>query len=187
MLVFCARGWGLYANLTRFVCFDFLGEKHSELHRQVREIEAVALNLCRPGVSLNAVYDTLKTAYEEHGYPLSNPAKHHRSGTTGYLAREIVANPATSDLLAYNMAVAWNPSLSGAKIQDTFLIHRDGTLENLTFDPTLAECRSSGKVAPCAAGNMGRSTVVNLTYRSIFISGAIEQVISIPVALLVIG
>jgi Xaa-Pro aminopeptidase len=65
MLVFCARGWGLYANLTRFVSFDFLGEKDADLHGQVREIEAAGLNSCRPGVSLNAVYDTLKTAYEE--------------------------------------------------------------------------------------------------------------------------
>ncbi|MEG4495953.1 M24 family metallopeptidase [Microcoleus sp. F10-C6] len=147
MLVFCARGWGLYANLTRFVSFDFLGEKHSELHRQVREIEAAALNSCRPGVSLNAVYDTLKTAYEEHGYPQAI-REHHQGGTTGYLAREIVANPATSDILAENTAVAWNPSLSGAKIEDTFVIHSDGTLENLTFDPNWPSVEVAGRLRP---------------------------------------
>ncbi|MEG4504542.1 M24 family metallopeptidase [Microcoleus sp. F6_B4] len=147
MLVFCARGWGLYANLTRFVSFDFLGEKHSELHRKVREIEAAALNFCRPGVTLNAVYDTLKTAYAEHGYPQAI-AEHHQGGTTGYLAREIVANPSTSDILAENMAVAWNPSLSGAKIEDTFLIHSDGTLENLTFDPNWPSVEVAGRLRP---------------------------------------
>ena len=147
MLVFCARGWGLYANLTRFVSFDFLGENHSELHRQVREIEAAGLNSCRPGVSLNTVYDTLKTAYEEEGYPQAI-RQHHQGGTTGYLAREVVANPATSDMLAENMAVAWNPSLSGAKIEDTFLIHSDGTLENLTFDPNWPSVEVAGRLRP---------------------------------------
>jgi len=147
MLVFCARGWGLYANLTRFVSFDFLGENHSELHRQVREIEAAALNLCRPGVSLNAVYDTLKSAYEEEGYPQAI-RQHHQGGTTGYLAREVVANPTTSDMLAENMAVAWNPSLSGAKIEDTFVINSDGTLENLTFDPNWPSVEVAGRLRP---------------------------------------
>ena len=160
MLVFCARGWGLYANLTRFVSFDFLGENHSELHRQVREIEAAGLNSCRPGVSLNAVYDTLKAAYEEEGYPQAI-RQHHQGGTTGYLAREVVANPGTSDMLVENMAVAWNPSLSGAKIEDTFVIHSDGTLENLTFDPNSQSVEVAGRLRAGANGKMGRSA---LTY-----------------------
>ncbi|UNU27071.1 M24 family metallopeptidase [Microcoleus vaginatus] len=147
MLVFCARGWGLYANLTRFVCFGSLAEKDAQLHRQVREIEAAGLNFCQPGVSLNAVYDTLKTTYEQHGYPQAI-REHHQGGTTGYLAREVVANPATSDILAENTAMAWNPSLSGAKIEDTFVIHSDGTLENLTFDPNWPSVEVAGRLRP---------------------------------------
>jgi Xaa-Pro aminopeptidase len=147
MLVFCARGWGLYANLTRFVCFDFLEPKDDELHQAVREIEAAALNYCQPGVSLSAVYDTLKTAYEQHGYPEAI-REHHQGGTTGYLAREIVANPATSDVLSENMVVAWNPSLSGAKIEDTFVVSSDGKLENLTFDRNWPSVEVDGRLRP---------------------------------------
>jgi Xaa-Pro aminopeptidase len=147
MLVFGARGYGLYANLTRFVCFGSLAEKDAELHRKVREIEAAALNFCLPKISLNAVYYALKTAYEQHGYSQAI-REHHQGGTTGYLAREIVANPTTSDILAPNMAVAWNPSLSGAKIEDTFVIHSDGTLENLTFDPNWPSVDVEGRLRP---------------------------------------
>ena len=147
MLVFCARGWGLYANLTRFVCFGSLAEKDAHLHQKVREIEAAALNFCQPGVSLNAVYETLKTAYEQHGYPQAI-REHHQGGTTGYLAREIVANPGTSDILAENTAVAWNPSLSGAKIEDTFVVSSGGKLENLTFDPNWPSVEVDGRLRP---------------------------------------
>ena len=41
---------------------------------------------------------------------------------------------ATSEPLAARMAIAFNPSLPGIKLEDTFLVGEDG-LENLTFDP----------------------------------------------------
>jgi len=147
MMVFCARGYGLYANLTRFVSFGPLRAEHSELHRHVREVEAQALNLCRPGTSLNAVYDAIAQAYQQHGYPQAI-REHHQGGTTGYLAREIVATPATTDALAENMAMAWNPSLAGAKIEDTFVILKDEGLENLTFDPNWPSVEVEGRSRP---------------------------------------
>lgn len=147
MLVFCARGYGLYANLTRFVSFDSLRDERAQLHRHVREIEAEALNLCKPGTCLDAVYHALAQAYEQHGF--SNAIReHHQGGTTGYLAREIVANPTTSDTLVEGVPVAWNPSLVGAKIEDTFVILQDGTLENLTFDPNWPSVEVEGQLRP---------------------------------------
>jgi Xaa-Pro aminopeptidase len=134
MLVFCARGYGLYANLTRFVCFGSLSNDDAELHRHVRQIEAEALSLCQPGTTLDTIYHALAQAYEQHGFPHAI-REHHQGGTTGYLGREIVANPLTKDFLTENMAIAWNPSLPGAKVEDTFVIIKDGNLENLTFDP----------------------------------------------------
>ncbi len=147
MLVFCARGYGLYANLTRFVSFGSLGADRAQLHHHVREIEAEALNLCQPGTSLDAVYHTLAQAYQQHGYP-NAIREHHQGGTTGYLAREVVANPLTTDTLAEGIAVAWNPSLPGAKIEDTFVILRDAGLENLTFDPSFPSVEVEGRNRP---------------------------------------
>ncbi|MEH1993751.1 M24 family metallopeptidase [Nostoc sp.] len=147
MLVFCARGYGLYANLTRFVCFGELSGEQAELHSHVREVEAVILNLCQPGTTLDAVYHALAQAYEQHGFP-NAIREHHQGGTTGYLAREIVANPTTTDPLAEDIAVAWNPSLVGAKIEDTFVILKDGKLENLTFDPNFPNVEVEGRLRP---------------------------------------
>jgi Xaa-Pro aminopeptidase len=147
MLVFCARGYGLYANLTRFVCFGALSDEHAELHRHVREIEAEALNVCKPGTPLNAVYDTLAKAYQQHGFN-NAISEHHQGGTTGYLSREIVANPGTTDTLQEGIAVAWNPSLPGAKVEDTFVILQDGKLENLTLDPNFPSVEVEGRLRP---------------------------------------
>lgn len=147
MLVFCARGYGLYANLTRFVAFGPLSDEQETLHRQVREVEAIALDDCQNGTPLNQIYFTLKQAYADQGRA-SAIVEHHQGGTTGYLSREIVANPTTDDTLAAPMAMAWNPSLPGAKIEDTFLLHEDGSLENLTFDPNWPHVEVSGRKRP---------------------------------------
>lgn len=146
MLVFCARGYGLYANLTRFVAFEPLLDEEKALHRQIAEIEAVALNASQVEASLDQVYSALAHAYDQQGYPTAIEA-HHQGGTTGYLAREVVATPASRERLSANMVLAWNPSLAGAKIEDTFVRHAD-ELENLTFDPNFPHLEINGRLRP---------------------------------------
>lgn len=147
MLVFCARQRGLYANLTRFVVFGSLTVEQEKLHADVREIEAAALEQCIRGTTLDQVYQTLKHAYEKQGYPNAID-EHHQGGTTGYLAREVVATPSTTDAVLANMAVAWNPSLPGAKIEDTFVISENQQLENLTLDPNWPAVEVNGRSRP---------------------------------------
>lgn len=131
MLVFCARGYGLYANLTRFV--HFAGAAPQPASQALLEIEAAGLDACLPGTPLSAVYATLDQAYRQHGFA-DGIRRHHQGGICGYLSREIVATPATAEPLAARMAIAFNPSLPGIKLEDTFLVREDG-LENLTLDP----------------------------------------------------
>ncbi|MBW4442903.1 MAG: M24 family metallopeptidase [Plectolyngbya sp. WJT66-NPBG17] len=147
MLVFCARGFGLYANLTRFVYFDRLSASEVDGHRQIREIEATALDQCRVGTPLNQIYRVLQLAYEHHRYSKAI-LEHHQGGTTGYLSREVVATPETLDRLSANITMAWNPSLPGAKIEDTFLLHEDNRLENLTLDPRWQNIEINGRQRP---------------------------------------
>lgn len=147
MLVFCARGYGLYANLTRFVCFGSLSTEEANLHQRIRQVEAAALNASQVDVPLDRVYDVIAQSYFQNGHPHAI-REHHQGGTTGYLSREVIATPATTDLLAGNMAVAWNPSLSGVKIEDTFVLLENGDLENLTFDPNWQSTEIEGRLRP---------------------------------------
>jgi Xaa-Pro aminopeptidase len=129
MLVFCARGFWL------------------TLQQQVGEIEAQALEACRPGVRLNEIYQILATAYRTHGHT-SAINEHHQGGTTGYMAREIVATPDTFETLSDATPIAWNPSLrGGAKIEDTFIVTANG-LEDMTYDATWPYALVHGRLRP---------------------------------------
>ncbi|PSB22566.1 peptidase M24 [filamentous cyanobacterium CCP2] len=147
MLIFCARGYGLYANLTRFVCFDSLSGEEANLHQQVRQVEAAALNACQIGTPLKEVYTSIAQSYKQQGY-YQAIREHHQGGTTGYLSREVIATPTTTDRLNANMTMAWNPSLVGAKVEDTFVLLEDGSLENLTFDPNWQSAEIEGRLRP---------------------------------------
>ena len=162
MLVFCARGAGLYANLTRFVRFGSANAAYAQaehggaLHARVREVEAEVLAATRAGATLADVYRACEAAYAAQG-DVDAIREHHQGGTTGYRAREVVATPqraggsqgvAESEMLAPGMAVAWNPSVRGAKIEDTFVLTENGTLENLTLDPAWPCGEVRGRMRP---------------------------------------
>jgi Xaa-Pro aminopeptidase len=142
MLVFCARRHGLYANLTRLVAF---GQAPAEQH-ELMTVEATGLAAIRPGNSLSAVYHALAQAYRHAGRDGEIDA-HHQGGITGYQAREIVATPSTAAALEAGMAFAFNPSFTGLKIEDTFLLGPDG-LENLTLDPDWPAASVQGRMRP---------------------------------------
>lgn len=146
MLVFCARGHGLYANLTRFISVGPLPDEYASAHQRVRQIEALALAQCRSGVSLATLYTTLQRAYQQQGYPEAIN-QHHQGGLTGYQAREIIARPDTQVALKPGHVLALNPSVPGAKIEDTFLLASDG-LHDLTFDARWPHTRVENCLRP---------------------------------------
>ena len=146
MLVFCARGKGLYANLTRFISFGAMPEQVATAHQQIQRIEAQALSQCQPGVSLAEIYSALQQAYQHHGYP-NAIVEHHQGGLTGYQAREVIARPDTAIKLKPGHVLALNPSVPGAKIEDTFYLGNDG-LHNLTYDTNWPHTRVGTYLRP---------------------------------------
>jgi Xaa-Pro aminopeptidase len=133
MLVFCGRRHGLYANLTRFVCFRSPSAEERRRRDAVAEVEATAFAESRPGVTLAKVYHALADAYERAGFA-GEVHRHHQGGTTGYLAREAIATPTCETRVEDGTPLAWNPSVAGAKIEDTVLRTRDG-IDIVTVDP----------------------------------------------------
>ncbi len=147
MAVVCARRAGLYACCTRLVAFGAPTAEDLTADAAVLEVEAAALDASRPGATLGTVLEHIRAAYARVGRPEAW-REHHQGGPTGYLARERVATPSDGSTVPAGGAVAWNPSLPGAKSEDTVLVHPDGTLEVVTLDPRWPTIPVGGRARP---------------------------------------
>jgi Xaa-Pro aminopeptidase len=146
MLVFCARRHGLFANLTRFVYFREPSAQERRYAADVARVESAAFRTSRPGVALGEVYQAMVEAYAACGHPGAE-AFHHQGGSCGYLSRDDVAVPGSKVILQPSNAMAWNPSLPGAKIEDTVVVSERG-LEVLTVDPRWPTFELEGRARP---------------------------------------
>ncbi|HET7325042.1 MAG TPA: aminopeptidase P family protein, partial [Halococcus sp.] len=76
------------------------------------------------------VFDAIRDAYAAAGHP-GEWRKHHQGGATGFAGREWTATPTNTKKILMPMAYAWNPTVEGAKSEDTVLVSEDG-FETLT-------------------------------------------------------
>ena len=124
---------GLHASVTRCVSYGPPPASLVEKHATVVAVDRAYLQASRPGSTLTEALRQGEKAYAAGGF-YDDWKEHHQGGTTGYAGREVFAQPGTEYALEAGMAVAWNPTVPGAKSEDTFLITEDG-LEWLTRSP----------------------------------------------------
>jgi Xaa-Pro aminopeptidase len=130
MLVTCAAFGGLVSCLTRFVAFTPAEKELSAKYQAIANIDASVNLATRPGRTLGEIFADLQRAYADAGYA-DQWQFHHQGGSTGYNPRDAVATPGNSLRVAENQAFAWNPSITGAKSEDTVLVTDKG-IEVLT-------------------------------------------------------
>jgi len=126
MLVVSAERGGLYANLTRIVELE-TPDAQLELRRDAcEEILARAREeATRPGRTLAEAFADIQSYYRDAGFP-EEWRRHHQGGLTGYGSRELIATPASDHEIAPGQAFAWNPSITGAKAEETFVLTNAG-------------------------------------------------------------
>ena len=125
MVVVCAERGGLYANLTRIVLFEYPGEEVIRRQRACENILRRMREATVPGRTLAEVFEDCKKFYAEEGFP-GEWKDHHQGGLTGYGSREMIATSDTGLEIEPGMAFAWNPSLTGAKAEETFVLTESG-------------------------------------------------------------
>jgi Xaa-Pro aminopeptidase len=133
MLVVCARRRGLIASLTRIVC---AGSVPDDLRRRTRSTAGVMASLLaatKPGASGADLYEVAVRAYSEAGFP-GEEHLHHQGGAAGYRTRDWVAHPAGTERVVAGQAFAWNPSITGSKVEETCIAFADG-IEIITTTP----------------------------------------------------
>ena len=77
------------------------------------------------GLRASEVYAAALRAYAEKGYP-EEYRLHHQGGAIGYIGRDYRVTARTRDIIQENQAFTWNPSITGAKSEDTMLATKAG-------------------------------------------------------------
>lgn len=132
MLVASFERGGLFASSTRYVHLDEPGE---ELRRRFGATDEVLRRMreeaTREGRTLGDAFADCRRYYAEAGFA-DEWRLHHQGGITGYQSREVIAGPDDPTVLRPGMAFAWNPSVTGAKSEETFVLREGGATEVLT-------------------------------------------------------
>ena len=146
MLVLCARRHGLIASATRLVHFGPPPPDLRERAHACTQVDAAVLAATRPGTTIGAVFTRLQAAYAEAGFA-DEWRDHHQGGLAGYENREVVATPGSDVAVRAGQAYAWNPSIAGAKSEDTVLVSEGGCeVLTATGDWPLVEIEMQGRV-----------------------------------------
>lgn len=124
MLVICGQQHGLIASLTRFVHFGALPKDLVKRHEAVCRVEAAYWEATVPGASYGDIFAAGQKQYKKEGFA-KEWELHHQGGPTGYSGRDFVATPGEKRVVVPGQAVAWNPSITGTKTEDTFVIEGD--------------------------------------------------------------
>jgi Xaa-Pro aminopeptidase len=151
MVVVCAERDGLVVALSRIV---IAGPPSSDLLARTSAAGAVferLVNATRPGTTGAELFGVARQAYAELGFA-GEEALHHQGGAIGYRSREWVAHPASHEIVQRCQAFAWNPSITGSKVEDTVLVTGDErALITASPDWPVLPVACDGTVLPAAA------------------------------------
>jgi Xaa-Pro aminopeptidase len=120
MLVICGQRHGLIVSLTRLVHFGPIAPDLLRRHEAVCRIEAALWEATVPGVTYGAVLRAGIARYKAVGFSREWEL-HHQGGPTGYAGRDFLVTPEEKRKVLDHQAVAWNPSITGTKTEDTFI------------------------------------------------------------------
>ena len=133
MVVVCARRNGLIASLTRIVCAGAVPDELQRRTLATARVNAQLLSGTRPQTTGAELYRLAARAYTEAGFE-GQEQLHHQGGACGYRTRDWVAHPLSAERVQVNQAFAWNPSITGTKVEETCIAFADG-IEAITTTP----------------------------------------------------
>lgn len=120
-----ARYKGLITTVTRMVYFGRIPENFLEQYRKNVMIECLMIQKTKIGEKMNIPVLAAIEEYKKLGYP-DEWKLHHQGGSMGYYARDIRVTPTCEELVRKNQAFCWNPTISGTKSEDGFIVTESG-------------------------------------------------------------
>lgn len=121
MLVLCGRQHGLICSVTRLVHFGKLSDDLRNRIEACARVDAAMLAASQPGATLESVFKTAQQAYADNGFD-GEWKLHHQGGLASYTPRDLLGVPGQTMVLEEGMVLAWNPSITGAKVEDSIMV-----------------------------------------------------------------
>lgn len=128
LMISCnARYKGLVTKITRMVHFGKISQDFQKQYRQTAEIENAMAAISKPGVDEIVPYKIAVKMYEDFGYP-GMWKIHHQGGPQSYTNGFYLITPENHDLIKLHQCYGYNPSITGTKTEDGFVVTEDGPL-----------------------------------------------------------
>ena len=119
---------GLFLSTSRTIAFDapdWLDERTEQAARVETSAIAATQRVGVDGGSAGGVFASIQDAYSQLGWE-GEWQHHHQGGAAGFSGREWIATPGHEAPVHLPMAYAWNPTIQGAKSEDTHVVTADG-------------------------------------------------------------
>ena len=121
--VSATRG-GLWVSATRTIAFD-PPEWLAERTERAQQVDAAVIRATETASTAGEAFAAIQDAYAAVGEP-DEWREHHQGGASGYAGREWIATPDHPGTVHRPQTYAWNPTIRGAKSEDTVLVTDDG-------------------------------------------------------------
>jgi len=127
----CTTNGGPIISLTR--AFSFSNNiEYIKQHELNAKLEAMIISETKIGEKMSYMYNKIKELYKKIGYE-KEFYLHHQGGIIGYNTRESLALPDNEIVIKDKMAFCWNPTITGTKSEDTFILN-NGKIEFISWN-----------------------------------------------------
>ncbi len=130
----CPEREGQVVAASRLISAGRVADDFRERTHATGRVFGALLAASVAGATGAQLFAAAAKAYADNGYP-NEEQLHHQGGVTACRSREWIAHPASDMVLEPPQALAWNPTITGSKVEETVLLHEDDRLELVTASP----------------------------------------------------
>jgi len=142
LMISCnCRYKGLVTKITRMAYFGDLPDELREQYGKTIEIENIMAGATKPGVDDLEIFELSKKLYADAGYP-EMWRVHHQGGPQSYTNGFYLMTQDRHEVVRLNQCYGYNPSITGTKTEDGFIVTGDGPLF-ITFPVTFPKLVST--------------------------------------------
>jgi Xaa-Pro dipeptidase len=128
LMISCnARYKGLITKITRMIHFGQVPQELQEQYQQTIEIENAMAAATKPGVDELVPFNIALEMYKRYGYPEMWKV-HHQGGPQSYTNGFYLITPQTHNAVMLHQCYGYNPSITGTKTEDGFVVTEEGPL-----------------------------------------------------------